>query len=209
MKSPFLVLIRLAWVIIPPIVTQSASRRVGQPASVLSDLARSAAPTSLSGCAEMNRPIDSFSAASNSGLVELVAGIGAWLGPRSAPAAPLPAASRRRRPAEIEDRALADQRVLLGLLTRALGLLEHLSMPLRVAPVDPNAPHLISASIAFLLTARLSIRSQKSNRLDERAGGRVVVPASLLDRLDGRVADALDRVEPEADVAVDDHELVV
>ena len=28
------------------------------------------------------------------------------------------------------------------------------SMPLRVAPVEPNAPHLISASIAFLLTAR-------------------------------------------------------
>ncbi len=37
-------------------------------------------------------------------------------------------------------------------------------MPLRVAPVEPNAPHLISASIAFLLTARLSTRAQKSNR---------------------------------------------
>ena len=37
-------------------------------------------------------------------------------------------------------------------------------MPLRVAPVEPNAPHLISASIAFLLTARPSTRSQKSNR---------------------------------------------
>ena len=38
------------------------------------------------------------------------------------------------------------------------------SMPLRGAPVEPNAPHLISASIAFLLTARLSIRAQKSHR---------------------------------------------
>ena len=36
------------------------------------------------------------------------------------------------------------------------------SIPLRVAPVDPNAPHLISASIAFLLTARPSTRAQKS-----------------------------------------------
>ena len=38
-------------------------------------------------------------------------------------------------------------------------------MPRRVAPVDPNAPHLINASIAFLLTARQSTRSQKSHRL--------------------------------------------
>ena len=38
-------------------------------------------------------------------------------------------------------------------------------MPRRVAPVEPNAPHLISASIAFLLTARQSTRSQNSHRL--------------------------------------------
>ena len=78
-------------------------------------------------------------------------------------------------------------------------------MPLRVAPVEPNAPHLISASIAFLLTARPSTRAQKSHR---SVNGPSVLPGAL-DRLDGRVADALDRVEPEADVAVDDHELVV
>ena len=36
-------------------------------------------------------------------------------------------------------------------------------MPLRLAPVEPKAPHLISASIAFLLTARESTRSQKSH----------------------------------------------
>ena len=36
-------------------------------------------------------------------------------------------------------------------------------MPLRVAPVEPNAPHLISASIERLLTARPSTRSQNSH----------------------------------------------
>ena len=35
-------------------------------------------------------------------------------------------------------------------------------MPLRVAPVEPNAPHLMSASIAFLFTVRQSTRAQKS-----------------------------------------------
>ena len=50
-------------------------------------------------------------------------------------------------------------------------------MPLREAPVEPNAPHLISASIAFLLTARPSTRSQKSHS-DENG------PSSLLYNLD-------------------------
>ena len=36
-------------------------------------------------------------------------------------------------------------------------------MPLREAPVEPNAPHLMSASIARLLTARGSTRVQKSH----------------------------------------------
>ena len=36
-------------------------------------------------------------------------------------------------------------------------------MPRRVAPVEPNAPHLISASIERLLTVRQSTRSQKSH----------------------------------------------
>ncbi len=71
--------------------------------------------------------------------------------------------------------------------------------------MEPKAPHLISASIAFLLTARPSTRAQKSHR---SLNGPTLV-AGALDRLDGRVADALDGVEPEADVAVDDHELVV
>ena len=73
-QSPFLVLIRLAWVTIPPTVTQSPSRRLATSASVLSHRARSAGPTSLSGWAEMNRPIASFSAASSSRAAELLAG---------------------------------------------------------------------------------------------------------------------------------------
>jgi hypothetical protein len=36
-------------------------------------------------------------------------------------------------------------------------------MPRRVAPVEPNAPHLIRASIDFLFTARPSTRSQNSH----------------------------------------------
>jgi len=36
------------------------------------------------------------------------------------------------------------------------------SIPLRVSPVESNAPHLIRHSIARLLTARASTRSQKS-----------------------------------------------
>ena len=80
-------------------------------------------------------------------------------------------------------------------------------MPLRVAPVEPRAPHLISASIAFLLTVRLSTRSQKSQiEANSRAGGPSACPFDRLDRL---IADALDRVQAEADVAVDDRELVV
>ena len=78
-------------------------------------------------------------------------------------------------------------------------------MPLRVAPVEPKAPHLMSASIARLLTARGSTRVQKS-QIDWNSP-----PSSRarLDRLHGREADALDRVQAEPDVAVDDHELVV
>jgi hypothetical protein len=37
------------------------------------------------------------------------------------------------------------------------------SIPFRDAPLKPKAPHLISASIAFLLTARGSTRAQKSH----------------------------------------------
>ena len=79
------------------------------------------------------------------------------------------------------------------------------SMPLRVAPVEPKAPHLMSASIARLLTARGSTRVQKS-QIDPNSppSSRAALIASTAAK-----PDALDRVEPEADVAVDDDELVV
>ena len=70
------------------------------------------------------------------------------------------------------------------------------SIPLRVAPVESRAPHLIRHSIARLLTARESTRSQKSQI--EAIGA---VLAGPQDRLDGAVADVLDRVEAEADRA--------
>ena len=76
--------------------------------------------------------------------------------PRTASAAVAPAA-------EVEDRALADLGVELGLGAGGLRASSTASMPRRVAPVEPNAPHLISASIDFLLTVRQSTRSQKSH----------------------------------------------
>ena len=72
-----MVLIGLDWVIIPPTVTQSPSRLAASSASELSERARSAGPSSLSGWAEMNSPIDSFSAASSSVRSNSSAGIGA------------------------------------------------------------------------------------------------------------------------------------
>ncbi len=162
-----MVLIFLAWVTIPPIVTQSPSRRADSSASVLSALARSAGPTSLSGWAEMNRPSDSFSAASSSVRSNSSPGIGAWLGPAKAPAAPLPAPlsspSRSRPRSKIDPWPMSAS--CWAFWPAAWACSSTISMPLRLSLVEPKAPHLISASIAFLLTARLSTRSQKSNRL--------------------------------------------
>ena len=78
------------------------------------------------------------------------------------------------------------------------------SIPCRVAPVESRAPHLIRHSIARLLTARESTRSQKSQI---EAIARVL--AGPQDRLDRRVADVLDRVEAEADRLLGDDEAVV
>ena len=191
--------IRFASVMIPPTVTQSLSRRSASAASGQSTRARSASRTGFSGCAEMNSPIASFSTASSSRLLEL-----ARRDRRVGRAAERRA--RRRRPAaagvaavaEVEDRALADLRVLLRLLARGLRLLEHLEHALAASRRSSrSAPHLISASIAFLLTARPSTRSQKSH--SELNGAALL--ARPLDRLDRLVADALDGVQAEADVA--------
>ena len=80
----------------------------------------------MSGWAEMKTPIASFSAASSSGWSNSSGGIGGCCGAANAAAAP-PSASAV---AEIEDRALADLRVLLLLGAGALRLLEHGEHPL-------------------------------------------------------------------------------
>ena len=159
-QSPFLVLIRLACVIIPPTVTQSPSRRADSSASGPSDLARIAGPTSRSGWAEMNRPIDSFSAASSSVRPNSSVGIGAWLGAANAAAAALAPPSGAGSRSKIDPWPISAS--CWAFWPAAWADSSTASMPLRVAPVEPKAPHLISASIAFLLTARLSMRSQKS-----------------------------------------------
>ena len=74
--SPFFVRIFFAAVMMPPAVTQSPSRLPGRSASGKSTVARSASRTSFSGCAEMNRPIDSFSIASSSAWSNSSPGIG-------------------------------------------------------------------------------------------------------------------------------------
>ena len=83
----------------------------------------SASRTCLSGCAEMNRPIDSFSIASSSCCSNSSGGIGGCDGRGERRGGAV--AVRRRRPPRVEDRALADLRVLLGLLPGGLRLLEH------------------------------------------------------------------------------------
>ena len=74
--SPFFVRIFFAAVMMPPAVTHSPSRLPGSSASGQSTVARSASRTSLSGCAEMNRPIASFSIASSSAWSNSSPGIG-------------------------------------------------------------------------------------------------------------------------------------
>ena len=133
----------------PVAVLALASSASGQSTS-----ARSASRTSLSGCAEMNRPIDSFSTRQQLGLVELLG-----RDRRVARRGERRAARRRRRRRRASPRSKIEpwpiSRVLLGLLARRPAPARaRASMPLRVAPVEPNAPHLMSASIAFLLTAR-------------------------------------------------------
>src|SRR3954466_1556320 len=107
--------------------------------------------------------------------------------------------------AEVEDAPLADLGVELRLLARGLRLLEHAEHALARSP---------GGAEGAALDQRLDRALVDPARVD--AGGevpdRAELPALLagrLDRLDGREAHALDRVEPEADVALVDHELVV
>ena len=71
-------------------------------------------------------------------------------------------------------------------------------MPVRVPGSESSAPHLTSDSIAFLFTARQSTRRQKSQiELNGPPSSRAATIAST-----ACVADVLDRVEAEADVAL-------
>ncbi len=107
----------------------------------------------------MKIPIDSFSIASSSGLSNSSIGIGGWVGPENgeAPSSAPPKPPRSK----IEPWPICASSCAFW--PAACADSSTASMPLRVAPVEPNAPHLISASIAFLFTARPSTRSQKSH----------------------------------------------
>ena len=201
--SPFFVRIFLAWVMMPPAVTQSPSLWSGSEASGASTAARSASRTSLSGCAEMKSPMASFSMASSSACSNSSGGIGGCCGAMKGDGGARVAAAAEV--AEVEDAPLADLGVELRLLARGLRLLEH-------------AEHALARGAGGAEGAALDERLDRAlvDRARVDAGAEVpdrpelpTLLARRLDRLDGREAHALDRVEPEADVAVDDHELVV
>ncbi len=96
-----------------------------------------------------------------------------------------PVTGRRRIPAaepEVEDRALADQRVLLGLLPGALGLLEHVSMPLRRGAGGAEGAAL-DQRLDRLLVHRAAVDpGAEVPQVPERSA---LLPRPL-DRLDGR-----------------------
>src|SRR4051794_19125669 len=102
--------------------------------------------------------------------------------------------------AEVEDRALPDLRVLLGLLAGRLGLLQHRQHALarragraERAALDERFDRLLVDGTTVDALAEVPDRGERS-----------ALFACALDRLDGREADALHGVEPEADLAVDD-----
>src|ERR1019366_2569402 len=124
---------------IPPTVTQSLSRRSATAEIGQSTLARITSRSGLSGCAETNSPIASFSAASSCGCSNSSTGIGGGTGrpsPSAAtfcPAVAVPVAGAAAGGSlflEIEDRALTDLGVLLDLLAVGLRFLEDLQHPL-------------------------------------------------------------------------------
>jgi hypothetical protein len=124
---------------------------------------------------------------------------------RRAPERGLAATARGRGVEEVEDRALADLRVELGLLPGALRGLEHLEHAAPAGPGRPERPALDQRLDRLLVDGAAVDALAEVPQRHERAALR----ACPLDRLDGRVADALHGVQAEADVAVDDDELVV
>ena len=113
--------------------------------------------------------------------------------------------ARRVRAAEIEDRPLPHGQVLLGLLPRTLGLLEHRQHSLARRPGRAERSAL-DERLNRLLVHRPSVHSgAEVPQVLERS----TLFAGALDRFHGLIADALDRVQPEPDVAIDDDELVL
>ena len=90
-------------------------------AIVQSALTRSASRTRLSGCSVMKMPIDSFSIASSSVRSNSCVGIGGCAGAADGVRVAAAPASN-----EVEDRALAHLRVLLGALAGGLRGVQHL-----------------------------------------------------------------------------------
>ena len=173
MSVPLRVRILRAAVTMPPIVTLALSGRSSTADSEQSTASASAARTAFSGCAEMNSPIASFSSASSSCWSNSIEGIGGRAEATTAAGAP-PLA-------EVEDRALADQRVLLRLLPRPLRLLEHLehAPPRRAGRAERAA---LDQRLDRLLVDRAGVDALAE--VPQR-GERPALLARALDRLDG------------------------
>ena len=97
------------------------------------------------------------------GLVELLAGIGGCRAAATPAAGGRSGAARRRLVLRSKIEPWPISASCWAFWPAACACSSTSSIPCGVAPVEPNAPHLISASIAFLLTVRLSTRSQKSH----------------------------------------------
>ena len=126
--SPFLVRIFLAWVMMPPAVTQSPSLRAGSSATGASTVCAQRLAHLLERVGRDEEADRLLLDGQQLGLVELVGAGSAGATARRRP----PRRSRCRAArtaavtAEVEDRALADLGVELLLLAGGLGLLEHL-----------------------------------------------------------------------------------
>src|SRR5579862_210101 len=107
--------------------------------------------------------------------------------------------------AKVEDRPLTDQRVLLRLLPRALGLLEDREHAL-ARGFGGTEGAALDQRFDRLLVDRPAVHA--GTEVPQIAKRSALFPRAL-DRLHRCVADALDGVEAETDVAVDDDELVI
>src|SRR5689334_23359092 len=99
-------------------------------------------------------------------------------------------ATRLRR--EVEDRSLADLGVRLGVLPRALRLLEHRQHALARIAGRPERAGLDQGLDRFLFHGTVVDARAEVEQVLERNGGWVVIAPGGLDRFDRGVPDALD-----------------